>query len=519
MALLPKNLDYTDRDFDSLRLRMRNLVRSVFPEWTDFNVANFGSMLVELYSFVGDVLTFYQDNQANEAFMVTATQRKNIINLAKQIGFSPAGASAATVDETFTLSAPPLGDVIFPAGTIVKTADITDPVRFQLLADLTIPALTSPPRATATVENSETVSESFTSSGLPNQAFLLSSNPYVDDSATIVANDGTYTPVVNFLDSNGTDKHFTISIDQNDRATIQFGNGVNGKIPVGTIIVTSKSGGGTDGNVEAAAVKVLEGSFVDTLGNPQRVTVTNVENASGGIDRQSNAEIQLLAPASLRVLERTVAREDFEINALKIPGVARALMTTSNEDAGVPENTGILYVVPAGGGVPSQALKDSVKGQFISTPTHTAPFPSTLTFIVRVQDPLYLVVDVQAVVWFSPGLSPAVGAARIRTALASFFALTTIDPVSGETIPNTQIDFGANYKDADGNPLGPTGGATLGLGDIFDVVHDTAGVLRVGGSPSDFLLNGGHTDLPILAREFPQLGSVRIINGENGQLV
>jgi nucleoside-diphosphate-sugar epimerase len=42
------------QDFDSLRLRLQNLVRSVFPEWTEFNVASLGNLLVELYAFVGD---------------------------------------------------------------------------------------------------------------------------------------------------------------------------------------------------------------------------------------------------------------------------------------------------------------------------------------------------------------------------------------------------------------------------------------------------------------------------------
>ena len=39
---------HTDKDFDSLRLRLQSLVRLVFLDWTDFNVANFGNVLVEL---------------------------------------------------------------------------------------------------------------------------------------------------------------------------------------------------------------------------------------------------------------------------------------------------------------------------------------------------------------------------------------------------------------------------------------------------------------------------------------
>ena len=95
MALLAQATDYTDKDFDSLRLRLQNLVRSVFPDWTDFNVASFGNILVELFAFIGDLLAFYQDNQARESRIATATQRKNLIALTKLLGFRPAGARAA----------------------------------------------------------------------------------------------------------------------------------------------------------------------------------------------------------------------------------------------------------------------------------------------------------------------------------------------------------------------------------------------------------------------------------------
>ena len=48
MALLPLNLDYTDKDFASLRTRLFALIASVFPDWTDREVSNFGNILVEL---------------------------------------------------------------------------------------------------------------------------------------------------------------------------------------------------------------------------------------------------------------------------------------------------------------------------------------------------------------------------------------------------------------------------------------------------------------------------------------
>lgn len=61
--MLPPSIDYTDKDFDALRERLIALVRSVFPDWSDFSVASFGNVLIEMFAFVGDVLGFYLDAQ------------------------------------------------------------------------------------------------------------------------------------------------------------------------------------------------------------------------------------------------------------------------------------------------------------------------------------------------------------------------------------------------------------------------------------------------------------------------
>jgi hypothetical protein len=500
MAQLAQATDYTDKDFDSLRLRLQNLVRSVFPDWTDFNVASFGNMLLELFAFVGDLLAFYQDNQARESRIATATQRKNLIALTKLLGFRPAGARAATTDVVIALAAIPAAPVTIRSGTRVRTASVTDPAIFQLLDDVTLPAGASPPTATGTVEHSESQEELFASSGLPNQEVGLPTTPFLDGSADVSAGNGTYTEVQNFLGSGAADRHFTVVVDQNDRATVRFGNGVNGVIPSGTITVRYKTGGGAKGNVNAGTLTKLDGSFTDDNGAPVSVTVTNPQPASGGSDRQTVAQIKVLAPESIRVLNRTVSREDFEINARRLSEVARALMLTSNEDAGIPENTGILYVIPRGGGLPSQALKDAVKDQV------TVVFPSTLTFQVSVQDPNYLAVDVEATVFLRQGANAAVVRGAIQKALSEFFAVSLSDGT-----PNPNVDFGFNLKDAAGDPAGE-----IALSDVLNVVRDVAGVRKLGDGPDDFLLNGAREDVPIDVREFPALGQVTLLNGDTG---
>lgn len=518
--LLPPSLDYTDKDFDSLRKRLIDLIRSVFPQWTDFNVANFGNILLELNAFVGDVLTFYQDNQAKESRIVTATQRKNMIALAKLINFEPKTASAAAVELTLSIPSVQTEDVTIAAATTrAKTKEITDPVSFQLLADAVIPAGQTSVQATA--ENSERQQDSFTSNGSANQEFKLGSAPYLDGSAEVAAADGEYFEVSSFLSSVSSDRHFTVVVDQNDQATIRFGNGTNGKIPVGTIVAEYKTGGGPDGNVEPGEVTVLEPAqhLVGDGPSTISVSVTNAADASGGALRQSVEQIRIAAPESLRVLNRAVAREDFEIVARSVAGVARALMLTNNEDDAIPENTGILSIIPEGGGLPTQLLKDTVAAQFDRVVRETLgltgspPYPKLNTFKLLVSDPAYLTVNISARVFFRSGVVPATGAASIRSTLTDFFALLTTDE-TGALLVNPDVDFGFNYKDVSGAFAGE-----IAWSDVFNAVRDDPLVRKVGALSGDFTLNGAQADVTIEPREFPILGTVTLIDGDTGQFV
>lgn len=499
MPLLPvPTLDYTDRDFDSLRVRLFAMLQQVFPDWTDQNVADFGNILVELFCHVGDVLGYYADNAAAEAFVPTATQRRSLLALGRLVGFQASTSTAAQADVTLTIDAPTAGAVVLPAGAFVSTAEVTDPARFQLLDGATIPA--GGTAVDTTVEHSQNVQDVFESTSLPNQELVLQSTPYLDDSCVVSDALGLYTQVRTLLSSTATDRHFTVAVDQNDRAHLRFGNGSNGVVPTGSITVLYKVGGGSAGNVPAGSIKVVEGSYTDTLGNAVTVRCTNAAKAAGGAPRMSNARIKELIPEQVRAPVNSVAREDFEINARRLPWVARALFITRNEDPAVPENTGVLYVIPQGGGVPTTAQKAEVLHQV------TVVYPCTVTFTVLVQDPLFKPVDVDAIVYFRAGYNRPTVRANITKALTAFFAVTNDDGTS-----NTNVDFGAKYTDSDGAPS-----PSIAWSDIFNAIRDVAGVRKLDAGPTGLLLNAQNADVVLASNEFPQLGTVRIFDGETG---
>lgn len=503
VSVLPARVDFTSKDFDSLRARLIELVRSVFPDWTDFEVAGFGNLLIEMYAFVGDVVTFYQDNLARESRLLTATQRKNVMALARMLGYRLHGAQAATAELRVSLSRPPAATTTIPAGTIVRTQEVTEPIRFQLLEDAVIAAGADPPNATVIAEHSKPHVQLNDTRGLADLEVVLDYTPYLDGSAAVSTPSGDYSEVESFLGSGPNDRHFIVLVDQNDRATLRFGNGVNGRPPTGTVAARYKTGGGAEGNVDAHRLVVLEGAFQDVHGHPVQVSATNSAPASGGAGRQTIASAKLLAPESLRALTRSVAREDFEINARRLPGVARSLMLTSNEDASIDENAGVLYVIPQGGGLPTPALKNLVLRQV------TEVYPCTLTFQVSVLDPVYRSLDISARVFLRQGNSAATVRERIRQDLADYFRVSEPDGT-----PNPRVDFGFNIKDAEGNPVGE-----IARSDVFNVIRDAEGVRKIGDAPGDLTINGFAADTRLDVREFPVLGSITLINGDSGGLL
>lgn len=503
MPLLGPSIDYTDKDFDALNARMRNLIRRAFPQWTNEQVANFGNLQVELFAHVGDVVTKYQDNQAGEAFLMGVTQRKNVLAHAKRFGYAPRGRTASMVDLTLEItSGAPAAAVAVPARTKAKTESVVSPVSFETLAAAQFDAGTVGP-IVVTAENAQQRSELFAANGRPGQELVLGATPFLDGSLELTASNGLFEVVDNFLDSTSTDLHVTIGVDQNDRARVRFGDGRNGALPSGTITAVYKTGGGIEGKVEPGAVRRLEGAFFDAFGNPVTVVVTNAAASTDALARQSLDQIKMAIPESLRVLERTVAREDYEINAKRVPGVVRALMLTSDQYTPIDENRGILYVVgPGGADVPVD-----VRAAVLEMVTTT--YPKTITFQVEVRTAVWLDVNIAATVHLAQGANRTTTRAAILDRLARAFA---VEPTSADVQAGLPlgVDFGWNLRDSSGELAG-----VLDWSTIFNIIRDTPGVKKI---PADagLLLNGVEDDLAINIVQFPRLGTVTLTDGDSG---
>lgn len=96
-----RDIKYINRDFDTLRNSLIEFSRTYFPTtYNDFSPNSPGSLFIEMASYVGDVLSFYLDNQIQETFLQYARQDPNLYELAYMMGYPPkvTGTAIANID-------------------------------------------------------------------------------------------------------------------------------------------------------------------------------------------------------------------------------------------------------------------------------------------------------------------------------------------------------------------------------------------------------------------------------------
>ena len=97
-----RNINYINKDFSEYRDQLINYSQTYFPTtYTDFAETSPGMMFIEQAAYVGDVLSFYLDNQIQENFIQYARQSNNLFELAYMFGYKPTVTSLANTDVDF----------------------------------------------------------------------------------------------------------------------------------------------------------------------------------------------------------------------------------------------------------------------------------------------------------------------------------------------------------------------------------------------------------------------------------
>jgi len=412
------SVSYTNKDYESLRRELLARVPQLTDRWTDFNASDLGVVLLELFCGVGDMLAYYLDAQAAEAFLPTARQRQNVINLCKLIGYRLDGPVAAATTLRFSLAAPLAKDLLIPMGTVCRALLEDGHADFETAADGVLPhgALYVDVSARQGVRKSQ----AFTGTGMPWQRLELTGKNIAQGSVRVITSGVEWTEALHFQESGAESVHFVVETDGLEVSAIGFGDGRHGIAPATgmNVEVSWLETLGADGNLAPDLVHDILSS-VTLDGVPVRLTVTNTIPAIGGASRESIDFARAQAPAELRTLWKAVTKEDYQTLAVGFPGVAKARVLDTNDCAGIRYYNVHIAIAPEGGGIASPLLKQELTAFLEARKVITVEF--------ELYDPVYRAIDIDADVYLWAGESEDTVRGRIEQGLANFFAFENVD--------------------------------------------------------------------------------------------
>jgi hypothetical protein len=182
---IKRDIKYINRDFADFRTRLIEFAQTYFPTtYNDFTPASPGMMFMEMSAYVGDVLSFYLDNQIQETFIQYAQQSRNLYELAYLLGYKPKTTAAATavLDVYQQIPATITGDPdwnytlsLEQNAVVTSTNANTPPFLTQNKVDFSVSSSSNPTTLQTYVID--------TGTGLPTRFLLKKSTPAI--SATI----------------------------------------------------------------------------------------------------------------------------------------------------------------------------------------------------------------------------------------------------------------------------------------------------------------------------------------------
>lgn len=155
-----RDIKYFNRDFAGLKNLLVDFTKTYFPNtYNDFSPSSPGMMFMEMSAYVGDVLSFYLDNQIQETFVQFARQPQSLYTLAYMLGYKPKVTKPSVVDISFYQQVPaklsgstyiPDFDyaLVFSENTQIKSTTTTEYFLVQDSVDFTVSSSIDPTEVT-----------------------------------------------------------------------------------------------------------------------------------------------------------------------------------------------------------------------------------------------------------------------------------------------------------------------------------------------------------------------------------
>ena len=471
MAQPPAKISYINKSYEDERNAL--LARAPIVShgtWTDLNNSELLLAFAELMLGSSDMIKFYMDHQANESFLQTARERKNVIANSNQLSHRMKSWSPASGYVSVKLTNKINGYISIPKYT-----------KFWSRSGLPYFSTTEMflsegiPFADVPLLQGLVKTVTYTSTGEASQKFLINSALIGEGSITVSIDSILWECVDNnFILSGVGSQDYTLEILSNGNMYVVFGDGVFGAIPTtnASIIITWADTQGPLGNMD-------ENLIVRFDEDPDNVAIQYSSNFSGGSVPETIEEAKKLAPMLLRSVWKADTKDDFAALTEDYPGVQQAGVLDINDfplySFRISYHEVWVVVIPSGGGTMSDSMRNAIYN-YLEERKYT-------TCNLQVINAEYVSVDIDVTVYKKSNYDEQVIESAVTDAVTNLFIIAT-SPIAQYRM----------YGTVDGLVLGED----LRYSDVVTAINSLPGVsyIQMSSPTSDVMVNS--QQIPIL---------------------
>ena len=363
-------LNVSDLDFDDIKTNLKTFLQNQ-PEFSDYNFEGSGfSILLDLLAYNTHYLGFNANMLANEMYLDSADVRKNIVSLAKMLGYTPTSAKAPVADISIRVNNVTSGtsSLTMDKGTVFTSTVEGTSYQFITNADITITPTDGVYNfSNVSLYEGTLVTYRYTvDSSDPDQRFIIPSE--LADTTTLKvqvqnssgdATTSTYTKVTGLTSIDSTSKVYFLQESDEEKFEVYFGDGVlgaslsDGNIVILEYVVTNKEA------ANGASTFTLSGNidgFTD-------VTITTNSAAQGGAEPQTKESIRYNAPLQYSSQDRAVTTGDYETLIQSLYPNAQSVSAWGGEDDETPIYGVVKIAIKAASG---STLTETTKASLVT---------------------------------------------------------------------------------------------------------------------------------------------------------
>ena len=362
-------LSVSELDFESIKTNLKTFLQSQ-TEFQDYNFEGSSmAVLLDTLSYNTHYMAYLANMATNELYLDSADIRKNIVSLAKMIGYTPSSPRAPKADVDITLNNATGTSVTMNKGTVFTTN--IDNISYQYVTneDNTISPVNGVYKfSNITLHEGSLVTFKYTvDSNDPDQRFIIPS-PNADTSTLKVSvqnslsdtTTSTYTLSSGYSDVTSTSKVYFIQEVEDNKFEVYFGDGItgnkliDGNIVVLNYIVTNKS---ISNGASSFALSGTIGGFSDA-------TIVTNSVSQGGSEAETDASVKFNAPLFYATQNRAVTTSDYETFVRNIYPNSLSVSAWGGEDDEIPVYGVVKIAInPISGSTLTTATKNSIVTQ------------------------------------------------------------------------------------------------------------------------------------------------------------